>query len=159
MSRARKHFWSVVARSNGAVACPRKYGMNWFIPALVSRRPDSGGGISGDEGTRLWSRASKKRRNVSRIRSPSMTAQSIGGSVPDRRASGGEVERVAQPLAPKGLERDRGEPAVVDQDHVSRGHGQVDRVRGHLAALPERRPPGRRQADPGGAVRHDRRPA
>src|SRR5262245_27309623 len=83
MSSARKHFWSVVARSNGAGACPRKYGMNWFIPALVSSSPDSGGGISEDAGTRLWSRSSKKRRNVSRIRSPSMSAQSIGGPSPD----------------------------------------------------------------------------
>src|SRR5262245_6833982 len=66
--------------------------MNWFIPALVSRSPDSGGGISGEEGTRLWSRASKKRRNVSRIRSPSMWAQSIGGYERDRRCQAKDQE-------------------------------------------------------------------
>src|SRR5581483_2545673 len=46
--------------------------MNWFIPAFVSRSPDSGGGIRLEEGTRRWPRSSKKRRNVSRIRRPSM---------------------------------------------------------------------------------------
>src|SRR5262245_21145746 len=104
--------------------------MNWFIPALVSSSPDSGGGISEDEGTRLWSRSSKKRRNDSRIRSPSMTAQSIGDHAPDRAgravglASGRKSERVAEPLAPKRRECHRREPTVVDHDHVAGGHGQ-----------------------------------
>jgi hypothetical protein len=45
-------FWAVVARRYGGSACPRKYGMNWFIPAFVSRSPDSAGGINDDERTR-----------------------------------------------------------------------------------------------------------
>ena len=63
MSTARKTFWTVTARGNGAGACPRKYGMNWFMPAFVSSRPDSGWGISDEDGTRLCPRSSKKRRN------------------------------------------------------------------------------------------------
>src|SRR3954470_13264076 len=77
MSLARKHFWAVVARGNGGAAWPRKYGMNWFIPAFVSSSPDSGGGISDELGTRLWPRSSKKRRNDSRIFRPC-----IGRSLP-----------------------------------------------------------------------------
>src|SRR3990172_276636 len=53
--------------------------MNWFMPALVSRRPDSGGGINEDEGTRRCSRSSKKRRNVSRIAAPSIGKASLPG--------------------------------------------------------------------------------
>ena len=52
MSLVRITFCEVTARGYGAVACPRKYGMNWFMPAFVSSRPDSGGGISDDERTR-----------------------------------------------------------------------------------------------------------
>src|SRR5919198_641356 len=136
--------------------------MNWFIPALVSSSPDSGGGINEDEGTRLWSRSSKKRRNDSRIRSPSMAAQSIGGHAPDRashaviRPSGRKSERVAEPLGPKGRELHRREPAVVDQNDVAVGHGQLGLERGHLAALPERRAARRPKPDPVGAVGHDR---
>src|SRR5215217_374813 len=75
MSSALKHFCTVVARTNGAGEWPRKYGMNWFIPAFVSSRPDSGSGISEDDGTRLWPRSSKKRRNDSRISSPRMASE------------------------------------------------------------------------------------
>src|SRR5918995_5767581 len=46
--------------------------MNWFIPAFVRSNPDSGGGISDDEGTRLCPRSSKKRRNDSRTSRPSI---------------------------------------------------------------------------------------
>ncbi len=56
------------ARRNGGGACPRKYGMNWFMPAFASSRPDSGGGIRDDDGTRRCSRSSKNDRNVSRMR-------------------------------------------------------------------------------------------
>src|SRR3989337_913875 len=51
--------------------------MNWFIPAFVSSSPESGGGISEEEGTRWWARSSKKRRNVSRICRPSMGRLSL----------------------------------------------------------------------------------
>src|SRR5262245_30626884 len=83
MSSARNTFWTVTARGNGACAWPRKYGMNWFIPAFVSSRPDSGGGISDDEGTTRCSRSSKKRRNDARISRPSIGKASLpGGSRP-----------------------------------------------------------------------------
>ena len=72
MSTARKHFCAVAARGNGGSVCPRKYGMNWFIPAFVSNSPLSGSGINDEDGTRLCSRSSKKDRKVSRIRRPSM---------------------------------------------------------------------------------------
>src|SRR5215204_7116 len=51
--------------------------MNWFMPAFVSRSPDSGGGISDELGTRLCPRSSKKRRNDSRMSRPC-----IAGSLP-----------------------------------------------------------------------------
>ncbi len=51
--------------------------MNWFMPAFVSRSPDSGGGISDDERTRVWPRSSKNERNVSRILSPSIRGWSL----------------------------------------------------------------------------------
>src|SRR6059058_3262733 len=78
MSLARKHFWALVARGKGGGACPRKYGMNWVIPAVVSRRPDSGGAISDDEATRRCPRVSKNERNVSRMRSPSTRWSLVG---------------------------------------------------------------------------------
>ena len=72
MSLVRITFCAVTARGNGASACPRKYGMNWFIPAFVSRSPEAGGGISDEDRTRACPRSSKKRRNVSRIACPSI---------------------------------------------------------------------------------------
>src|SRR6185436_11835141 len=97
--------------------------MNWFIPALVSRSPDSGGGISDEDGTRLCPRSSKKRRNSSRIRSPSMAAQSSGVPAPPRnlRAEGFRMGAgtVAQALGPQLGERDAREPVVVDHDDVA----------------------------------------
>ena len=32
----RMHFWMLVARGYGAGSSPRKYGTNWFMPALVN---------------------------------------------------------------------------------------------------------------------------
>src|SRR5919106_1267324 len=60
--------------------------MNWFIPALVRRSPDSGGGINDELGTRLWPRSSKNDRNSSRIRRPSIVRSVPTGLV---RLSGG----------------------------------------------------------------------
>src|SRR6266498_728851 len=67
MSVVRKAFWTDTARGVGGSARPRKNGMNGTIPAVVKSRPDSGGGISDEEGTRRWSRSSKNRRNRERI--------------------------------------------------------------------------------------------
>ena len=52
MSLVRITFCEVTARRYGGSAWPRKYGMNWFIPAFVRSSPDSGGGISDEERTR-----------------------------------------------------------------------------------------------------------
>src|SRR6266550_7924194 len=101
MSLVRMTFWAVVARRYGGIACPRKYGMNWFIPAFVSRSPVSGGGISEDERTRVWPRSSKKRRNRSRISCP-CTRLSLrggtGGSVELRPDLGFLLRRTPAPL-------------------------------------------------------------
>src|SRR4051812_15813448 len=70
MSLVRITFCAETARGYGASSCPRKYGMNWFIPALVSRRPDSGGATSDEDRTRVCPRSSKKRRKASRISAP-----------------------------------------------------------------------------------------
>jgi hypothetical protein len=71
MSVVRKAFWAVVARGYGGSCCPRKYGLNWTIPAVVRRRLGSFG-IREEDGTRVWSFSSKKDRNVSLLRDPSM---------------------------------------------------------------------------------------
>src|SRR6266536_3069052 len=83
MSLARKHFCELTARRNGGSACPRKYGMHWFIPALVNISPDSGGGINDELGTRLCPRSSKNRRNVSRILLASIERSLRSVQIPD----------------------------------------------------------------------------
>src|SRR5215467_12055797 len=128
MSLVRITFWEVVARGYGGSAWPKKYGMNWFIPAFVSSRPDSGGGISDEDRTRVCPRSSKNDRNSSRIRLPSTGDESTGGSggarprdpvlraklpLPIVRRSfaflhglGHELREIEEPAA--GLARDRG---------------------------------------------------
>src|SRR2546425_12856921 len=66
MSLARKTFWTDTARGYGGSCKPRKYGLNWFMPAFVSNRVGSFG-INEDEGTTLWPRSSKNFKNVVRI--------------------------------------------------------------------------------------------
>jgi hypothetical protein len=73
MSVVRNDFWTVTARGPcGDSARPRKYGMNWTIPAVVRSSPLSGGGISEDEGTLRCPRSSKNRTNNRRMSSPRM---------------------------------------------------------------------------------------
>src|SRR3990170_2510531 len=120
--------------------------MNWFMPALVSRRPDSGGGINEDEGTRRCSRSSKKRRNVSRIAAPSIGKASLpGGAGPAVRGLGVGGERggellllLAHGLAPLG---DRlGEQASYVHQPAAGLAGEVGRrdPAGLLAQEPHR---------------------
>lgn len=40
-------------------ACPRKIGLNWFMPALVKRRVGSERGTTGEEGWGWWEREVK----------------------------------------------------------------------------------------------------
>jgi hypothetical protein len=70
MSTVRADFCTEVARRNDGSACPRKYGMNWFMPAFASSSPVSGDGIRDDDRTRVCPRSSKKRRKRSRIFEP-----------------------------------------------------------------------------------------
>ena len=53
--------------------------MNWFMPAFVSSRPVSGGGISDEDGTRLCPRSSKNAGTSRGCRRPS-TARSLASS-------------------------------------------------------------------------------
>ena len=69
MSGVRKHFWQVVRRSAGGGSCRVKYGLSGCMPALMSSVEGSLRGISGADGLRRWSRASKKRWYRSRISS------------------------------------------------------------------------------------------
>ena len=48
------------ARSTGALACPGKYGLNWFMPALVNSSVGSSCGTTGEE-ARTVARASSRR--------------------------------------------------------------------------------------------------
>src|SRR3990170_6657745 len=73
MSVVRKDFWTVAARGNGGSCWPRKYGLNWTIPAVVSRREGSFG-ISEEEGTTVCPRSSKKDRKPRRISAPRIVA-------------------------------------------------------------------------------------
>jgi hypothetical protein len=78
MSVVRKAFWTLAARGWGGSCWPRKYGLNWTIPAVVSSRLGSPG-ISDEEGTTRWSRSSKNETNLFRIWCPSM-ALSVAGA-------------------------------------------------------------------------------
>ena len=70
MSVERKHFWQVVRRWCGGFSCPRKYGLSGCMPAVVSSTDGSYvAGTSEPDGSRLWSRATKKSRKVLRISS------------------------------------------------------------------------------------------
>jgi hypothetical protein len=59
MSVALKTFWTLVARGCGGFSVPRKNGRNWTIPAVVSSRFVSAGGIRDDDGKERWSRSWK----------------------------------------------------------------------------------------------------
>src|SRR5438046_10254859 len=48
------HFCEFATRDHGALSVPRKYGLNWFIPALVNSSVGSSCGTTGEEGTKVW---------------------------------------------------------------------------------------------------------
>src|SRR5262249_59454939 len=62
------HFCVFATRSHGGFAVPRKYGLNWFIPALAKSSVGSSCGTTGDDGTKVcpcfWQ---KKSMNCLRI--------------------------------------------------------------------------------------------
>src|SRR5688572_10877336 len=82
MSVVLKDFWALVARGYAGSCWPKKYGLNWTIPAVVKRR-DGSFGIRDEEGTTVCPRSSKNERNRRRISLPSTS-----GSVP----AGGRAE-------------------------------------------------------------------
>src|SRR3954463_12413015 len=78
MSVVRKLFWHEVSRRDGGSSSPRKYGLSGCMPAVVSSTDGSYvAGTSELEGSRLWSRATKKSRKVRRI-SSEVTVLSLG---------------------------------------------------------------------------------
>src|SRR4051794_39532805 len=66
MSPVRKHFWHVVARVNSSFTFPRKWSLNWFMPAGVNSTEGSHVGTSTSLGQRLCPLVSKKARYFSR---------------------------------------------------------------------------------------------
>src|SRR5262245_32165286 len=113
MSLVRITFCAVTARAYGASSWPRKYGMNWFIPALVSSSPDSGGGTRDDERTRVWPRSSKKRRKVSRISAPCTPGSLAVGFA--RSVAIAQLVLALVHRAPPFLHRRRDELAQIEQ--------------------------------------------
>src|SRR5207249_6919381 len=51
---ARMHFCVLATRLYGGFSVPRKYGLNWFIPALAKSSVGSSCGTTGDDGTNWW---------------------------------------------------------------------------------------------------------
>src|SRR5262245_27303843 len=102
MSAVRKTFWHVVARGYGGSSPPRKYGTNWFMPALVRSSPGTGE-IKDEDGTSRWPRSPQKSRNRRRISFESMVRPSVptdlGGSA--HQIAGDQVPQLG--LQPKRL--------------------------------------------------------
>src|SRR5262245_47192381 len=69
MSPVRRHFWQVVARVNSSLHLPRKWSLNWFMPAGVNSTDGSQRGTSTSLGRRTQPLDSKKARYFSRISS------------------------------------------------------------------------------------------
>ena len=81
MSVVRNTFWQEVRRRDGGSSSPRKYGLNGCIPAVVSSTDGSyEGGTSDADGTRRWSRSSKKRQERSRISAAFIGPESRSGA-------------------------------------------------------------------------------
>src|SRR3954447_25996580 len=55
------HFWVFATRGWGGFSVPRKYGLNWFMPALVKSSVGSSCGTTGDDGTKGWPRFWQKK--------------------------------------------------------------------------------------------------
>src|SRR5947208_6007756 len=69
MSPVRRHFWHVVARRKSSFTLPRKWSLNWFIPAGVNSPDGSHLGTSTSLGRRVCPFDSKKDRYFSRFSS------------------------------------------------------------------------------------------
>src|SRR5215204_1676846 len=79
------HFCVLTARVYGRFSCPRKIGLNWFIPALVNSSVGSSCGTTGELGTNVWPcRATKKSMNCWRIWAEVMVVKSSGSGQKSR---------------------------------------------------------------------------
>ena len=66
MSPVRRHFWQVVARVNSSLQRPKKWSLNWFMPAGVNNTVGSQRGTSTSLGRRTQPFDWKKVRYFSR---------------------------------------------------------------------------------------------
>src|SRR5205809_3050204 len=48
------HFWVFATRGTGGFSVPRKYGLNWFIPAFAKSKVGSFSGTTGLDATKVW---------------------------------------------------------------------------------------------------------
>src|SRR5262245_13532116 len=74
MSPVRRHFWQVAARVKSSFTLPRKWSLNWFIPAGVKSTEGSSRGTSKSLGRRVQPLDSKNARYFSRSSSVFMEA-------------------------------------------------------------------------------------
>src|SRR5688500_7217773 len=87
------HFCVLATRVQGAFSVPRKYGLNWFIPALVNSSVGSSCGTTGDDGTNVWPCFSmKKSRNCCRI----CADVSMGGGIILEWVGAGKLTKVKE---------------------------------------------------------------
>src|SRR5688500_7126847 len=89
------HFWVFATRGQGAFSTPRKYGLNWFIPAFVNSSVGSSCGTTGELGTNVWPcRLTKKSMNCLRMSAEEGRVMNASArlKVPDYSASTGGVQ-------------------------------------------------------------------
>src|SRR3954447_4288902 len=142
MSGVRKHFWQLVSRWCGGFSRPWKYGLSGCMPAVVSSTDGSfSSGPSDADGSRLWSRLSKKLRKRSRISSEVIAPESRLDAHARRR----EPRRLREPLdarprGPHGARRRDVRSVRLDREAAGRAD-RADRARVRVAgrAVP---PPG-----------------
>ena len=79
MSPVRRHFWQVVARVNSSLQRPRKWSLNWFMPAGVNSTEGSQRGTSTSLGRRTQPLVWKKARYFSRSSSVFMVRRRHAG--------------------------------------------------------------------------------
>src|SRR6267378_3748167 len=98
------HFCVLATRGWGGFSVPRKYGLNWFMPALVNSSVGSSSGTTLDDGTKVWPCfLQKKSMNCWRISvEVSMVVRILKG-----RGMGNETnrQRAARAHAAVGLDR------------------------------------------------------
>src|SRR5919107_1284775 len=151
MSRVRTHFCTLVARLNGGVSCPMKYGTNGTMPALTNSRLGSSNS-SGALGTTVWPLSPKNRNHRRRISAVSMGVILAGSGrrPPSGRVRDGARAGGAGGAGGRGRPDEAGVVARRALDQVLRG-ARVD----HALVDPQREaqlgvPLGHRLADDGG---------